>query len=142
MDNNSNKTKFIKVTSRGMVTTSRGRVRTPLKKFKEKVSIILVMIARENATVVEVLPDGREIPLTINNFDKDNSAVVVDEPEKVVEKVKPVEDNHAQPPETARQLTRKERKKLEYEKKQQTNVKEEEFVVEPSTEVPQDAIEE
>ena len=97
--------KKIKVTSRGMVITSRGRVRTPIGPYTENVRNILAMITRNNATVVEVLPDGKEVTLTIQNFDKDNSKA-------------PAEENiPAQEPTNNRQLSRKERKKQEYERK-------------------------
>ena len=97
--------KKIKVTSRGMVITSRGRVRTPIGPYIENVRNILAMITRNNATVVEVLPDGKEVTLTIQNFDKDNSKA-------------PAEENiPAQEPTNNRQLSRKERKKQEYERK-------------------------
>ena len=97
--------KKIKVTSRGMVITSRGRVRTPIGPYLENVRNILAMITRNNATVVEVLPDGKEVTLTIQNFDKDNSKA-------------PAEENiPAQEPTNNRQLSRKERKKQEYERK-------------------------
>ena len=97
--------KKIKVTSRGMVITSRGRVRTPIGPYLENVKNILAMITRNNATVVEVLPDGKEVTLTIQNFDKDNSKA-------------PAEENvPVQEPTNNRQLSRKERKKQEYERK-------------------------
>ena len=97
--------KKIKVTSRGMVITSRGRVRTPIGPYIENVRNILAMITRNNATVVEVLPDGKEVTLTIQNFDKDNSKAPVEEKTPVQE------------PTNNRQLSRKERKKQEYERK-------------------------
>ena len=97
--------KKIKVISRGMVITSRGRVRTPIGPYLENVKNILAMITRNNATVVEVLPDGKEVTLTIQNFDKDNSKA-------------PAEENvPVQEPTNNRQLSRKERKKQEYERK-------------------------
>ena len=97
--------KKIKVTSRGMVITSRGRVRTPIGPYLENVKNILAMITRNNATVVEVLPDGKEVTLTIQNFDKDNSKAPAEEKTPVQE------------PTNNRQLSRKERKKQEYERK-------------------------
>ena len=97
--------KRIKVTSRGMVVTSRGRIRTPIGPYIENVRNILAMITRNNATVVEVLPDGKEVTLTIQNFDKDNSNAPAEEKTPVQE------------PTNNRQLSRKERKKQEYERK-------------------------
>ena len=113
--------KKIKVTSRGMVITSRGRVRTPIGPYLENVKNILAMITRNNATVVEVLPDGKEVTLTIQNFDKDNSKAPAEEniPAQGEEKKEaPAEENNpAQEPTNNRQLSRKERKKQEYERK-------------------------
>ena len=66
--------KFIKITNRCYVTTSRGKIRTPiLTPFKEDVSIIYIMIVRDGAEVYEVCPNGRTVRLTVDNFDKDNS---------------------------------------------------------------------
>ena len=113
--------KKIKVTSRGMVITSRGRVRTPIGPYLENVKNILAMITRNNATVVEVLPDGKEVTLTIQNFDKDNSKAPAEENVPVQgeeKKEAPAEENiPAQEPTNNRQLSRKERKKQEYERK-------------------------
>lgn len=125
---NTNKTKLIKVTSRGLVMTSRGICRSPLGQYREKVENILVMITKNKATVVEVLPDGKEIPLTIQNFDKDNTGVeVVTEtikvPVKLAELKKVEEPKKEEPQQPAqednsnKQLSRKERKRLEYEKR-------------------------
>ena len=113
--------KKIKVTSRGMVITSRGRVRTPIGPYIENVRNILAMITRNNATVVEVLPDGKEVTLTIQNFDKDNSNAPAEENVPVQgeeKKEAPAEEKTpVQEPTNNRQLSRKERKKQEYERK-------------------------
>ena len=113
--------KKIKVTSRGMVITSRGRVRTPIGPYLENVKNIFAMITRNNATVVEVLPDGKEVTLTIQNFDKDNSKAPAEEniPAQGEEKKEaPAEEKTpVQEPTNNRQLSRKERKKQEYERK-------------------------
>lgn len=167
----SKKTKLIKVTSRGLVMTSRGICRSPLGQYKENVENILVMITKNKATVIEVLPDGKEIPLTIQNFDKDNTGAEVVSEEPVKEPVKPVElkkveepkkeepQQPAQEENSNKQLSRKERKRLEYEKRnaeKKEEVKAEETVetekseddaspVEDTvgtTEVPAEAIEE
>ena len=167
----SKKTKLIKVTSRGLVMTSRGICRSPLGQYKENVENILVMITKNKATVVEVLPDGKEIPLTIQNFDKDNTGAEVVTEEPVKEPVKPAElkkveepkkeepQQPAQEENSNKQLSRKERKRLEYEKRnaeKKEEVKAEETVeteksendaspVEETvetTEVPAEAIEE
>lgn len=66
--------KFIKITNRCYVTTSRGKIRGPVfTPFKEDVSIIYIMIVRDGAEVYEVCPNGRTVKLTTENFDKDNS---------------------------------------------------------------------
>ena len=113
--------KKIQVTSRGMVITSRGRVRTPIGPYLENVKNILAMITRNNATVVEVLPDGKEVTLTIQNFDKDNSKAPAEENVPVQgeeKKEAPAEEKTpVQEPTNNRQLSRKERKKQEYERK-------------------------
>ena len=113
--------KKIKVTSRGMVITSRGRVRTPIGPYIENVRNILAMITRNNATVVEILPDGKEVTLTIQNFDKDNSNAPAEENVPVQgeeKKEAPAEEKTpVQEPTNNRQLSRKERKKQEYERK-------------------------
>ena len=62
--------KDIKVVSRNIVTTSRGRCMGPIHTYTEKVSYILGMIS-QGAKVVEVI-DGQEIELNELNFDKDN----------------------------------------------------------------------
>lgn len=98
------KSKKIKILSRGFVFTSRGRCRTPiLRPYVESCDIILQMLSKDNAEIVEVLEDGREVKLTIQNFASDNS--VVEEKEEVVEV--------AQKEEPKRQLTRRERRELE-----------------------------
>ena len=164
----SKKTKLIKVTSRGLVMTSRGICRSPLGQYKENVENILVMITKNKATVVEVLPDGKEIPLTIQNFDKDNTGAEVVTEEPVKEPIKPAElkkveepkkeepQQPAQEENSNKQLSRKERKRLEYEKRN-AEKKEEVKAVETeksendaspveetveTTEVPAEAIEE
>ena len=113
--------KKIKVISRGMVITSRGRVRTPIGPYLENVKNILAMITRNNATVVEVLPDGKEVTLTIQNFDKDNSKAPAEKNVPVQgeeKKEAPAEEKTpVQEPTNNRQLSRKERKKQEYERK-------------------------
>ena len=67
-------TKMIKVTSRGYVMTSRGRVLAPIRTpYRESVSKIWSMITTDRADVWEKLPNGEFIKLTPLNFDKDNS---------------------------------------------------------------------
>lgn len=77
--------KMIKITSRGYVTTSRGRAFAPITRpYREDVGVIFSMLTRDRATVVEVLSDKSEITLTLQNFDK------VNDPTFSVEDVKPV----------------------------------------------------
>ena len=77
-------TKMIRVTSRGYVTTSRGRVISPIMSpYRESISRIWSMITTDRADVEEKLPDGSFVKLTAQNFDKDN---FVSEEVKQVEK--------------------------------------------------------
>lgn len=77
-------TKMIKVLSRGYVTTSRGRAFAPITTpYKEDVKMIFGMIAKERAKVVEVINTGEEIPLTLQNFDRNNHIYVEKKPEVV-----------------------------------------------------------
>ena len=74
------KHKRIKITSRGLVFTSRGRCITPIfRPYVENCETILQMLTRDNATIVEVLDSGEEIKLTVQNFASDNSSKQVDE---------------------------------------------------------------
>lgn len=71
-------TKMIKIPSRGIVTTSRGRVVTPVyNPYRESTEMIYKMLCNDKPTpkIIEVLPNGREIPLTLQNYDKDNELV-------------------------------------------------------------------
>ena len=66
-------TKMIKVTSRGYVMTSRGRVLAPIRTpYRESISKIWSMITVDRADVWEKLPNGEFVKLTPLNFDKDN----------------------------------------------------------------------
>lgn len=67
-------TKMIKVTSRGMVTTSRGKVHGPINyPYRESVDKIWNMLTVEGATVFEQLLDKSFIKLDTQNFDKNNN---------------------------------------------------------------------
>ena len=112
-------TKKIKITNKGYVLTSRGMARTPIDRpYKETVDAIRLLIARFGAHVVEVLDDGREVELTINNYASDNSNIkdkVV--PDKTAKSAtEPVKVANAQQcvPKT---MSRKERKRLEYQRR-------------------------
>lgn len=75
----SKNTKMIRVTSRGMVTTSRGRVIAPIMfPYRETIERIWTMITTDRATVEEQLPDKSFVQLTAQNFDKDNYTKVED----------------------------------------------------------------
>lgn len=93
------KSKMITVTSRGYVRTSRGRVFAPIPSpYREETSVIFQMIAKDDAKVVEHLPNGQKIELNVQNFDRDNSIapkpVKVEEPkEEVAIPATPVEDD-------------------------------------------------
>lgn len=110
-------TKKIKIVSKGIVTTSRGRCRTPITSpYVENVNVIFSMLTRDNAKINEVLPNGKEVELTIYNFSQDNTV----EPEKVVVPAAHVADpavvNAGKNPNEVkvdRPLTRKERRELE-----------------------------
>lgn len=83
--------KFIKVLNRCIVTTSRGRVRGPITTpFREDTDFIYIMIVRDKAKVVETLGNGVEIPLTVDNFNKDNSNVVNTKTTKISTPTSPV----------------------------------------------------
>lgn len=121
--------KKIKILSRGMVLTSRGMARTPIDRpYLETISSILIMITRYKADVVEVLPGGKEVKLTINNFNCDNT--IVEEVEVSKEPVKP-EEVPTQPA-ISKNMSRKERKRLEAERRrlEQENAAKEEAPVE------------
>lgn len=70
-----NKKKII-IKGKGRVLTSRGTCITPITRpYYEKLDYIMLMISKFRADVWEVLDDGREVRLTIQNFDKDNSKI-------------------------------------------------------------------
>ena len=141
------KNKRIKITSPGVVFTSRGRCRTPiLRPYVENCDIILQMITKNNAKVVEVLDNGVEVPLTILNFASDNSTNKVEE--RVEEPVKPatvavevVNEPVPEVEEPTKHLTRKERRRLEQQQKAESNKQKQEEVV-PVVEEPQEEVEE
>ena len=67
-------TKMIRVVSRGYVFTSRGRVMSPIMcPYRESVNRIWSMITVDRADVEEKLDDGSFVPLTVQNYDKDNN---------------------------------------------------------------------
>ena len=153
-------TKTIIITSNGYVYTSRGRCRTPLKSpYIENCDAILKMIARDNATIYEVLPNGKYVKLTVQNFATDNSeadgvnhseavqtAKSAGTPkEETVEVAPVVEEKHDEP---KRNMTRRERRELERKEREesQKHKKEEPTVpveeVTETAEVPVESIEE
>lgn len=70
-------TKMITITSRGIVSTSRGRVVAPIRHpYRESVDQIFKMLSTNPApTILEHLGNGRTIPLTLMNYDKDNELI-------------------------------------------------------------------
>lgn len=67
-------TKMIRIVSRGYVFTSRGRVLSPIMcPYRESVNRIWSMITVDRADVEEKLDDGSFVPLTVQNYDKDNN---------------------------------------------------------------------
>lgn len=108
-------TKKIKIISKGIVTTSRGRCRTPIAiPYMENTETILSMLTRDKAKIVEVLPSGKEIELTIFNFSQDNSKVEEQIDIKASHVADPAVVNAGQPRTPSdRPLTRKERRELE-----------------------------
>lgn len=110
--------KKIKILSKGVVLTSRGMARTPIDRpYLESINSILLLITRYKADVVEVLPDGREVKLTINNFNIDNTKVnevaIENEGDTKEKKVDPVPVQ----PAISKNMSRKERKRLEAERR-------------------------
>ena len=71
---------MIKITSRGYVITDRGRVPTPIMTpYRESIDTIFKMLSQQpSPTIIEVLPNGRLIPLNTSNFDKDNELIKPD----------------------------------------------------------------
>lgn len=118
MMNKKPQTKKIKILSKGIVLTSRGRCRTPiLTPYVENVNSILSMLTRDNAKIVEILPDKREVELTIYNFSQDNAARDPITKEVAPAHVADPKVVHAGVPAQKiaqdRPLTRKERRELE-----------------------------
>ena len=130
-----NETKLIRVLDRKVIPTSRGTCRGPIGPYRETLNRILVLLSR-GFNVVEVI-DDKEVKLTEANFDKDNSKstedgivnetpIEVDEkkdetPVVPEEKVENNKDKTSQPPETNRQLSKKERKQKAREQREQQN---------------------
>ena len=109
-------TKMIRVTSRGYVTTSRGRVISPIMSpYRESISRIWSMITTDRADVEEKLPDGSFVKLTAQNFDKDNF---------VSEEVKQVEKPELKDPVETFKNTDGENKAPEEKKEENTNKQE------------------
>lgn len=112
----STKKKLIKVADRGMILTSRGMVRGPIERpYLESTDAILLMLTRFNNEVYEVLSDNSEVRLNINNFSADNNVKIekaetipvrTEVPEQVINPEQAINKN----------MSRKERKRLEYER--------------------------
>lgn len=69
---NIDNTKMITVESRGIVTTSRGTVFSPLSPYRENIQYIWRMITEDQADVYEIVNPTTKVRLTPQNFDKDN----------------------------------------------------------------------
>lgn len=86
-------TKMIRIVSRGYVSTSRGRVMTPIiSPYRESVNRIWNMLTVDRADIDEKLDDGTFVRLTIHNYDKDNSVkadIATGIPHKVLTPVEP-----------------------------------------------------
>lgn len=70
-------TKLIRIPSRGRVLSSRGYVTTPITRpYRETLENILKMLSSSpKPKILEVLPNGRTVELTVLNFDQDNTLV-------------------------------------------------------------------
>lgn len=110
--------KPIKVLDRKMILTSRGLVRGPiLHPYQEKIDAIFTMLSKYDANIVEVLPNGKEVALTLQNFNKDNS-VEVQEVIPTVETRKTEPERAIEPNQAIdARMSRKERKRLEHERR-------------------------
>ena len=135
------RTKKIKILSKGIVTTSRGRCRTPIATpYSENIDTILSMLSRDKAKIVEVLPSGKEIELTIYNFSQDNTGETTPKTPIKVEHVAVPEVVNAgtNQPIPERQLSRKERRELERQARAkaeaEADAKQEDQKVEPIVE--------
>lgn len=69
-----------------------GPIETPYMEDVHTISVLLL----NNYKVVEVLEDGTKVPLTLQNFDKDNSVKVETVQETKEESVKKVEAKNTQ----------------------------------------------
>ena len=114
--------KKILITNRGYVPTSRGMCLTPITRpYKESTDVILRLITRYNADVEEVLDNGDHIKLTISNYASDNNVstpvVKVEEKTKDTPVVKPETIHNTVENNTVKSMSRKERRRMEYEKR-------------------------
>lgn len=67
-------TKMIRIVSRGYVSTSRGRIMSPvMSPYRESINRIWSMLTVDRADIDEKLPDGSFIRLNIQNYDRDNT---------------------------------------------------------------------
>lgn len=111
------KRKKIKVLNRGLILTSRGMIPGPITTpYMETLDAILIMIARFDNQVVEVLEDGTEFPLTVTNFDKDNNKKEEVIPTVETRKEEPAKEITPTQP-MNKHMSNKEKKRLEQEKR-------------------------
>lgn len=96
----SSSTKMILITSKGIVRTPRGPVRTPISRpYREKVENIFRMLSANPAPIIEeVLSNGRTVRLTTANFDKDNELVKPEiKPASITPSINKYENNDSDP---------------------------------------------
>lgn len=137
-------TKKISILNKNRYYTSRGFVITPVKEYYEELPRILQLIS-QGAKIEEILPNGTRVPLTEQNFDKDNSyslknkkpitPTLSDNADKNTSV--PTSSNSHPPKEL---LSRKEKRKMNgnnYHPHNQEGKKEDKSVI---TEVPQEAV--
>ena len=66
-------TKKIKITSNGYLN-AKGGIKGPiLAPYRENIGTIKLLLAIDKATVIEILNDGSEFPLNLNNYYRDNN---------------------------------------------------------------------
>lgn len=87
---NAYNSKMITIASRGWVTTSRGRTITPIRTpYREAFDRIWSMMTEERAEIYERLSDGRDIRLTVQNYDQDNTKTVEEKQEEALANTNP-----------------------------------------------------
>lgn len=88
--------KKIKITSTGYLTAKSGIKGPILAPYYEELKTIRLLLAIDKANVIEVLPNGNEVTLTLTNYLNDNTGVT---PEKKEDKKVKQEDKVEEPAE-------------------------------------------